>query len=317
MIYRSISDLSNTIRNHLYKIPEDIDLVVGIPRSGMLAANILALNLNLRFCDIDSFIDNTPLAQGVTRKSKLAHLAKPDEAKHVLIVDDSVQSGRSMAAAREKILRTAHDKRITFCAIYVSPHSISCTDIFLEIIEPIRFFEWHALHRPFLSKCCVDIDGVICVDPTDLENDDGPRYRGFLENGKPLLLPSYPVGYLVTSRLEKYRDETEAWLRKHGVEYRELHMLDLPDAATRRRLGCHAAFKASVFKSIETAELFIESDDAQAREIAALSGKHVLSFAKQYLYQPRFSRALVEKKVTSTTRRITRGLQGVMKKWRG
>lgn len=35
MNYRSISDLNQIILKRLYIIPRDIDLVVGIPRSGM------------------------------------------------------------------------------------------------------------------------------------------------------------------------------------------------------------------------------------------------------------------------------------------
>lgn len=46
MNYRSISDLNQIILKRLYIIPRDIDLVVGIPRSGMFPANLLALYLN-------------------------------------------------------------------------------------------------------------------------------------------------------------------------------------------------------------------------------------------------------------------------------
>lgn len=43
MQYRTLADLSNLIRKNIYKVPHDIDLVVGIPRSGMLPANIIAM----------------------------------------------------------------------------------------------------------------------------------------------------------------------------------------------------------------------------------------------------------------------------------
>ncbi len=55
MNYRTIADLSNLIRTNLYKIPHDIDVVVGVPRSGMLPATMIALYLNKRLSDINTF----------------------------------------------------------------------------------------------------------------------------------------------------------------------------------------------------------------------------------------------------------------------
>ena len=45
MNYRSISDLNNIILQRLSILPRDFDLIVGVPRSGMLPANLLALYL--------------------------------------------------------------------------------------------------------------------------------------------------------------------------------------------------------------------------------------------------------------------------------
>ena len=42
MIYKSYQDLSCTIRRMLWKIPSDVGLVVGVPRSGMIAALMVA-----------------------------------------------------------------------------------------------------------------------------------------------------------------------------------------------------------------------------------------------------------------------------------
>ena len=51
--YRSIKDLNDTIKGSLSRVPKDICLIVGIPRSGLLAANLLALHLNLPLADIE------------------------------------------------------------------------------------------------------------------------------------------------------------------------------------------------------------------------------------------------------------------------
>ena len=57
MNYRSVNDLNHCIVANLHRLPRDIDLVVGIPRSGVLAASLIALHLNLPLVDLDGFIE--------------------------------------------------------------------------------------------------------------------------------------------------------------------------------------------------------------------------------------------------------------------
>ena len=314
MNYRSTADLTRSIRENLYKLPRDIDLIIGIPRSGMLAASIVALNLNLRFTDLSGFLSNIPLKQGQTRYSRVSNLEKPSDANHILVVDDSIESGGSLVKTKELIEKTGRNHKITYCAIYASSHAINKVDVYFEVVQQPRLFEWNVLHRPFLSECCVDIDGILCVDPTEEENDDGRAYQDFLMNARPLIIPSYPIGHLVTSRLEKYRKETENWLKHQGVVYDQIHMLDLPDADTRRRLGCHASLKADVYRRIRNAKLFIESEPQQAMEIANIAGKPALCFTTQQLFQPGLSYSLIENEVITFRKRVTGKLSRVAKK---
>jgi uncharacterized HAD superfamily protein len=155
----------------------------------------------------------------------------------------------------------------------------------MEIVELPRAFEWNLLHRKLLERCCVDLDGILCADPTQEQNDDADNYLAFLANAELNHSPSYTIGRIVTSRLEKYRTETEAWLEKHEIRYNKLDMLDLPDAETRRARGAHAPFKARVFALDSSMVLFIESNDAQAREIARLSGKPTIAFGSQAFFR--------------------------------
>lgn len=314
MNYRSIADLSNTIRNNLCKIPPDIDLVVGVPRSGMLAANIIALHFNLKFCDIDAYLSDTALVHGRTRAVRAQQINKPSDAKHVFFVDDSVWSGETIKYVKNRVVDFSFGNQIlTFAAIYATPNSTNFVDIYLEIVSLPRVFEWNVMHRPDLAKWCLDIDGVLCVDPTPEENDDGDAYREFLLNAKPLSIPSYPVGNLVTSRLEKYREETQFWLEKHGVIYDRLHMLDLPNALERRRRGCHADFKARIYRRLNNTSLFVESEPVQAVIIANKSGKHALCFKNQRIYSPAFSYPLVEQKTRDLARKTIRTLRAITK----
>jgi uncharacterized HAD superfamily protein/adenine/guanine phosphoribosyltransferase-like PRPP-binding protein len=274
MHYRSISDLNQTVVRNLHKLPRDIELVVGIPRSGLLAANLLSLNANIPMTDLDSYIDGKTFSSGATKSRSMLD-RDPSQMRNVLIMDDSISSGNAMMEARNKVAHLSGARRHIFAATYALYKRHKEADLIMEVLPQPRMFEWNFMHHRFLEQSCLDIDGVLCVDPTDDENDDGEAYLTFLAEATPLYMPSRRIAYLVTSRLEKYRPMTEAWLAKQGIAYGELIMLDLPSKEERQRLSAHGSFKAEFYRSCP-AILFIESDREQAVRIAALSGKPVL-----------------------------------------
>lgn len=274
MHFRSIKDLYQDVWSNLHRLPDDIDLVVGIPRSGMLPATMIALARNLPMADIDGFVEGRLLSMGHTRREEEGEARRTF--RHVLVVDDSSRTGSSMREARAMLAGMADPPRFTFAVAYGTGATLAEVDIALASVAEPRVFEWNVLHHPLVSRSCFDIDGVLCIDPTEAQNDDGAAYMDFLLTAAPLHRPRRQIAMLVTSRLEKYRPQTEAWLERNGIRYGELRMLDLPDAATRRRLRLHGSFKAEVYREADCA-LFIESELAQAREIARLSGKPVLS----------------------------------------
>lgn len=285
MNYRSLNDLSRLSTECASKIPNDVDLVVGIPRSGMLVASIIALKQNLPLTDLYSFLRNDDLKKGSTRTYKHAELVKPRDAKKILLVDDSISSAKSMRAADEQV-RAIYGGQVLTMAVFAERHNRHHVDMYLELVEQPRVFEWNVMHHPFLAQACLDIDGVLCVDPTNEENDDGPKYRDFLSCTRPLFIPSVKVAHLVTSRLEKYRAETEEWLERNGVQYGTLHMLDLPTAEERRRLNIHHKFKAEVYANQPLTRLFVESEVRQAVEIMKLSRKPVYCIETNEMYVP-------------------------------
>ena len=281
MNFRSVADLNDAVVRGLHRVPGDVDLIVGVPRSGMLAANLIALHLNLPLTDLDGFLEGRIMRSGVRARGGTRAGANG----HALVVDDSVLSGVTMRGARRRIEAAGPPGRLTTAAVYVAPETRSEVDLgFQEIVGP-RVFEWNLMHGGMIGRSCVDIDGVLCVDPTARQNDDGPGYRRFLEEARPLLVPSVPVGRLVTCRLEKYRDLTERWLSRHGVRYRDLSMMDFPSKAARLASGSHAQFKARIYASTD-ALLFIESSERQALEIARLAGRPVLCIETRQIAYP-------------------------------
>ena len=163
---------------------------------------------------------------------------------------------------------------IKYCVIYYTPEKQHLADFAFEEVATPRYFQWNIFNHTTLEKACFDIDGVLCVDPTKDQNDDGEKYISFLQNAAPLYMPGAKIGSIVTSRLEKYRKETEAWLKANSVSYDKLVMLDLPDMKARQKANNHAGHKAKEYQ-INGYNLFVESDLGQAIEINRLTKKPV------------------------------------------
>lgn len=282
MNFRTISDLNNIINKNLHKIPKDIDLIVGVPRSGMLVANIISLYLNLPLTDIDSLVEGKIFKCGNTKKKKW--ISNVNEARKILIIEDSSNSGNSLYEVKEKIKNSLLEEKIMFLTIYVTEFSKNLTDIYFEVIENPRMFEWNYLHHPSLEKVCFDIDGVLCLDPTEEENDDGEKYRKFIRNAPLRVTPTFKIGTLITARLEKYREDTEFWLKKNNIKYNKLIMMNFQTKEERIKSGSYGKFKGENYKKIKSSNLFIESDPTQAREIAKISGKAVFCTENQKFY---------------------------------
>ena len=59
--YRDYNYINALIFNNLYRLPSDIDAVVGIPRSGMITAAIIAEFRSLPLTDLFSFIQGNSI----------------------------------------------------------------------------------------------------------------------------------------------------------------------------------------------------------------------------------------------------------------
>ena len=265
--YRSVDNLNNTIKSKLRLLPSDIDIVVGVPRSGMLAASLVALYRNLSLADLDGFLAGKLMGGG-------ERLRRCGEIRRVLVIDDSVHSGSAIDKAKARIEQMNAEFDVVYCCVYVAPMSREKVDIYMEVCPVPRVFEWNLMHHPILENSCVDIDGVLCIDPTQTENDDGPKYREFLSNVNALVRPTVEIKALVTCRLEKYRDLTVEWLSNNDIRYKHLFMMNYRTKEERIADKKYAKFKAKIYKKTKTV-LFIESSYMQAVEISRLTNKSV------------------------------------------
>lgn len=282
--YVSFSQLSIAIRTQLHAVPPDVDLIVGIPRSGMVPAYQIGLFLNRLVCDIEAFLADGAISHGHTRKLGVA-LNSLRQARHILLVDDSIATGGSMQKALARIQESGFSGRISTCAAIVAPSQKDGVQVSFITLPHPRLFEWNAFHHACVESACFDMDGVLCVDPTSHDNDDGPRYEKFLSSARPLFRPTLRIGHIVSARLEKYRSLTEDWLAANNISYGSLHLVDLPSKAERIRQGAHCSHKIRVYRDTG-ASMFYESDLGQAREIAQGSGKPVLCVGDMSMVMP-------------------------------
>lgn len=268
--YRSIADMNEAILNNLHKLPHDIDLVVGIPRSGMLPANLIALYLNKSYTDIDSFIEGRIYSSGERGKNLQNCVIKK-----VLIMDDSLHSGNALNKAKEKLSDIIRKKKydILFGVVYIIERNKQMIDFYCEVTGERRIFQWNFFHHSYyLKDAYFDIDGVLCPNPP--QDDDGPIYLDYIRNAPVLFKPSCEIDTLVSCRLEKYRKTTEDWLIRNEIKYKKLIMLDLPDKETRIKWGKHGVFKGKIYKD-SNAPFFVESSYREAKDILRISKKTV------------------------------------------
>ena len=145
MYYRNIADLNKIILQRLSIIPRDFDLIVGIPRSGMLPANLLALYLNRPYTDIHSFLNGHIYKAGA--RSQFFDLK---EFKKILVVDDSIASGAAMEECQESLKHLETQFSISYCAIYVIPGKEKMVDYFFEVVPLPRYFQWNIFNHTTL-----------------------------------------------------------------------------------------------------------------------------------------------------------------------
>ena len=258
MNYKKLSDLSNDILNNLYKIP-NVDLIIGIPRSGLLAANIISLYFNKPITTIEQFIKgNFTLGNGYTRN------IISNEIKSILVVDDSCNTGKAMNQVKEILKEYTNKYNFIYCSIYVTEKSKNYVDVYCDIINSPRIFEWNIMYSYLNKGGMYDLDGVLCENPP--LDDDGEYYINYIKNAKPKFIPLNTIDTIVTCRLEKYRDITSKWLEDNNVKYKNLIMLPFNTKKERLKWGKHGQYKAEQFKN-SNSKIFFESDYKQAKII--------------------------------------------------
>ena len=240
------------------KIPNEFDCIVGVPRAGLMFANILASAYGRPLSTPEGFVRGEIWFAGECSFSK--------DFKKVLIVEDSLVTGKQLMAAVEKLKDFKPGMEVKTASLFVKTGYNVPVDYVLIQHDCWTIGEWNLLTSlGFIGRLGVDLDGVLGEDcPTNVD-DDGVLYRKWLNLAKPLLIPRFEINAVITSRLEKYRPATEAWLKRHGVRYKELIMLDLP-SAKERTFDVVVHHKANAIRQADL-EWYWESNWNEAEQI--------------------------------------------------
>lgn len=291
MKYITLADLSETIRKNIWKIPRDIDFIIGVPRSGMIGASIIASYLNVPLIDVNSFLEGREPWGGL----RLEYFTKTHQKTNkILVVDDTVSSGRAMNETRKKIENViGKNYECIYMCVYLEGWGKNSIDIYLNDLREYTnnfktyvLYEWNIFqHHPIVMETFLfDIDGVFCVEPPDERNEE--EYINCIKNAKPLFIPRTKIGGIITYRLIKNKEITTKWLNDNGIKFNELTMFNANSWEERNNTRIPSeVYKGNFYKSHDIYKLFIESSDYQAKRISEISKKPVYCVETNKLYQ--------------------------------
>ena len=274
--YRSYSDLHDDIKKWLPSVPE-VSAVAGVPRSGILAATFVSFLRHIPLVPIESLMGGADAYRpGCSRKLFLPK-------GPVLVLDDTCCMGRTLGLLKTKINR----EEILWGAVYASDKAIQeqVVDVAgYKITTRDHTFQWNLFRDVVTTRLLTDFDGVLCPDWHE-ESDTGvflSRYESWLNTVPIMHKPTQPLLGIVTARLEKYRQQTEAWLQRHGVKYR--HLIMHPGEAHRRNPVRH---KVAAYRWLsKQAAGFVESCPRQSAAIAKETKLPVLCYTTGELHNP-------------------------------
>lgn len=256
MQYRAIRDLEATVSSGIASLHVKPDLVVGVPRSGILAGMFASMASGSPLTDIEGFERGEVVfpEHGKVDLSKSRRLS-------VLVIDDCVNSGISLDKIRARLLPYCDQHDFTFCVAYGPRKHNKYTDIIFEQLAAPHIFEWNVMHHDLLLGAMVDIDEVIFGDAEpDICN-------------APFRIATKPIGFGVTRLPETMRPRLEDALKRRGVTVKRIEMLGTNMQETARAKGaCYLRTRSF---------LYIARSTATADMVACAAAKPVLSLNLQ------------------------------------
>lgn len=285
--YRSYLNLIDDIKNNIWKVPRDIDGIIGIERSGVIVANIISEYISVGVTSFNSFANYA--GENVKDLFNIhggRQIITPKNTGKYLVIDDTVCSGVRLNE-NMKFLKTKYqDFEFIVLVVYKDgANPAYMPDIILsgQDIFDAHIYEWNLFNNYISYNTLYDFDGVLCLDPPSDENTE--EYEAYLKNPTPRFLISihrnFPIN-ICTYRLAKYSKETLDFIKKCGLIPGKVYMFNAETREERNKIAPYI-YKAHVYGN-STYSLFIESNDFEAQMIHQLTSKPVISIEKNILY---------------------------------
>lgn len=260
-----VEDAIGVCRDWCSRLPRKYDLIVGIPRAGLLFGNFMAMELSI------------PLSTPETVENFWQSKVMDDKPiKSILIVEDMTKNGTQVLPLK-RTLQTIYPKAIIHIGAVFQPEGGLDLDTFGAKIDCRSITEWDFLDEQVYQNVAVDMDGVLCQDVPP-----GITERGFeiwAKDAVPYLIPRFRIQAIITSRLEKTRALTDDWLRRNGVKYYNLLCDPSPTLEDRDLIG----WKVHCI-NWRKPEVFVESDDRVAQEVHWRTGVPVICVSTMKIY---------------------------------
>ena len=259
------------------RIPNEFDIIIGIPRNGLTVANIIATKLGRPLSTPENF------KRGEIWNSHDSKI--PEKIKKVLLVEDSIGLGRMLTEAHKELHELFPKLEIKTASLFITLNAQNIVDFYYCRMDGPVLFEWNLLTsgRNYFGKLAIDMDGILCKDcPLEFSESDNADYKSWLDSALPYLIPSFNIDAIVTARLEKYRGQTEAWLKRYGIKYDKLIMLNIKEDEQRTQPKV-IAYKIAELKKINPT-WYWESSANLAIAIHKKSKLPVLCVEKMFIY---------------------------------
>lgn len=246
------------------QLPPHIAGIIGIPRSGMMPATLIANLLHLPLFELVP--DGPP--RRMTDGWRMNGRNVPDGP--LVVVDDNQTTGNSITRARQILGQHLAGHPVLYAVVYRCQGAKPATRpdfVGRELPSPI-LLEWNLWNSIYTPALACDFDGILCRDG---------------DSSQPLYLPrKVELPLVITGRPEATRAKAVEWLARWGVRVRRLEMFpgkfdELFHEVTIDgwKVQRVSQFKAEIYAQ-STCKYFAESDERQAREIAGLTGKPVI-----------------------------------------
>ena len=254
----TLEQFAHDTREWIKTIPSDFDVVVAVPRSGLIAGSMIAGVFGKPLSTPDVFANNK--AAWIT-KSFGFHDTKTDQYNRILLVEDSVAECTEILNAKRIIKSRYPDLEVRMAAQYAQQSAVKHLNYYYKTFEDSTCaprYDYNLAHGGD-GQTAYDMDGVLCED-WNIQKD----YGNFIRTALPHRIPIYKIQCIITARTENNRTITEEWLARYHVNYGRLYMRQDTSETP-------IAFKSRILLK-EKPSKFIESDDTTARECHKKTG---------------------------------------------